>query len=476
MLPGCRGKGTALPQVLVFVLLLLQFSSVPSLPTSQSSQSLQVGKCGSPISHGSGTTLAMLPTDINFQPNQIEVLRIIGKLDVQVDQAVMQDAQRELDRTAPGKKRNIVVNNGRATSVRVFECRIPGGTRCILKEYLPVGSAFGRRELLTTRKLTLRWNKKLQELTAKGDEEEEEKEEGGEEGGGGGGEEIAVDDEYMESIGVGAEGAPLQRLIASMNSMNDMIEIRDSQTQVKIVLPMLVDEHDIPPFPLLLGSLRPDSSIESIVYREEWAKRFPRSPPPEAGNLWLVFKWDEASFRTFQRFPPLPQVVEGLDYFRKDARDDKRWRFVRKMMRKGLESVDYLHRTGYVHNSLSSESLWLTSTNQQEIQKVAVKITDLGLAQRFADLGPFAREAAAEDLYQLGLIFLQLVVSSFNDDNVGAQIARKQLSEWRRAEHIGIAWMHYTYTVPTVPTVPTVTVPTAQSSYAKTPSFLKPSP
>jgi hypothetical protein len=35
---------------------------------------------------------------------------------------------------------------------------------------------------------------------------------------------------------------------------------------------------------------------------------------------------------------------------------------------------------------------------------VAVKITDLGLAQRLADLGPGAREAAAEDLYQVGVL------------------------------------------------------------------------
>jgi hypothetical protein len=29
------------------------------------------------------------------------------------------------------------------------------------------------------------------------------------------------------------------------------------------------------------------------------------------------------------------------------------------MMRKGLESVDYLHRSGFCHNSMSAESLWV---------------------------------------------------------------------------------------------------------------------
>ena len=29
-------------------------------------------------------------------------------------------------------------------------------------------------------------------------------------------------------------------------------------------------------------------------------------------------------------------AVEGLDYFRKDQRDMKRWRFIRKVMRRSL--------------------------------------------------------------------------------------------------------------------------------------------
>ena len=47
-------------------------------------------------------------------------------------------------------------------------------------------------------------------------------------------------------------------------------------------------------------------------------------------------------------------VVEGIDYFIKKNRDSKRWKFIRKLMRKGLESLDHLHRTGYCHNAINS--------------------------------------------------------------------------------------------------------------------------
>jgi len=29
------------------------------------------------------------------------------------------------------------------------------------------------------------------------------------------------------------------------------------------------------------------------------------------GSLWLVFKWDEFTFRSLKRYPPLPQIIEG---------------------------------------------------------------------------------------------------------------------------------------------------------------------
>lgn len=126
-------------------------------------------------------------------------------------------------------------------------------------------------------------------------------------------------------------------------------------------------------------------------------------------------------------YPRLPQIVEGLDYFKKNIRDKKRWRFVRKIWLQALEVLEFMHRSGYSHNAVSSESLWMSSTNQQDIDSVYLCLTDLGTSQKYTDLGPFAREAAMEDLYQLGLVFLELVFASFSEDNLGAQYARARL-------------------------------------------------
>ena len=107
-----------------------------------------------------------LPRDISFDAGQVEIIRMIGKIDVQIDRQIIEDAKRELERSGNNEKKmnefnqwtGALSNTGTATSVRVFEARIPGGTKCFLKEFLPIGLSFGRRELLTTRKLVARWN------------------------------------------------------------------------------------------------------------------------------------------------------------------------------------------------------------------------------------------------------------------------------------------------------------------------------
>jgi hypothetical protein len=73
--------------------------------------------------------------------------------------------------------------------------------------------------------------------------------------------------------------------------------------------------------------------------------------------------------------------------------------------------------------------MWLTTTNQQEIDTLKVVITDLGACQRLADLGPTARDFAMEDLYQLGFVFLELVLASYSEDNIGAQTVRARLGK-----------------------------------------------
>ena len=262
--------------------------------------------------------LDALPRDITFDAGQVEIIRMIGKIDVQIDKAIIDDARREFEKTASSAKEtnefnqwtSAASNTGVATSVRVFEARIPGGTKCFLKEFLPVGLAFGKRELLTTRKLVTRWNE--------------------------------IDTTMGERI---------------------------------------------PPFPVLLGSLKTDERVEDPAFRNRWMMMFPKTRPPSAGNLWLIFKWDQSSFKSLKTFPALPQVVEGLDYFRKGERISKRWRFIRKIMRTGLETVDFVHRSGYCHNAVSSESLWMSTTDQQGFNKLGLSLTDLGACQKFSELG-----------------------------------------------------------------------------------------
>ena len=253
----------------------------------------------------------LVPRDIVFDAGQIEIVRVLGKIDVVVDKQTLEDAKRELEKNGDklDRLRSLDDISGRATSVRVFEARIPGGNKCYLKEYLPIGMSFGSRELAATRKLVAKWNEM---------------------------------------------GKP------------------SSET---------------PPFPILLGSLKTDERIENAEFRDRWSKRFPRTRPPERGNIWLIFKWDSSAFRSIKTFPPLPQVVEGLDYFRKDERLWKRWRFIRKMMRSGLEALDFVHRSGYCHSSVSSESLWMTTTNQQDVNELTLCITNLGTCQKFTELG-----------------------------------------------------------------------------------------
>ena len=167
----------------------------------------------------------------------------------------------------------------RATSVRIFEARLLDGTKCFIKEYLPVGLLYGKREFSVTRKLSTKWR--------------------------------ALHNESLYE-----------------------------------------DNYKYPPFPILLGYLKTDDRILDIKFRSGWIKRFPRTKPPEAGNMWLVFRWDEFTFRSLKLYPNLPQVVEGLDYFQKNKRIEKRWRFIRKLMKKVLETVDFLHKNGYCHNAI----------------------------------------------------------------------------------------------------------------------------
>ena len=114
-----------------------------------------------------------------------------------------------------------------------------------------------------------------------------------------------------------------------------------------------------------------------------------------------------------------------------------------------IESLDYLHRSGYCHNTISSECIWLSSTLQQvrlslltlppyitaymptihapphvqhhsliyhiisyysqsstlqqDIETLSVMLSELGSCEKFSDLGPYAKQGVNKDLYNLGM-------------------------------------------------------------------------
>jgi hypothetical protein len=51
----------------------------------------------------------------------------------------------------------------------------------------------------------------------------------------------------------------------------------------------------------------------------------------------------------------------------------------------------------------------------------------IGTCQKFADLGPLARDAAMEDLYSLGFVFLSLVLASYSEDSTASRATRALL-------------------------------------------------
>jgi hypothetical protein len=184
------------------------------------------------------------------------------------------------------------------------------------------------------------------------------------------------------------------------------------------------------PVPLVLGSLRTDDRIEDPAFQALWRRNFPRAQPPQAGNIWLVYSWDKSSFKSIRSFPALPQVVDSSDYFLPAKRSAKRWRFIRMAIFRTLEACDFLHRSGVAHNSLNSDSLWMTTRRESELHELRIIITDLGASLRLKqDLGPNRKNALFEDFYALGFIFLELILASFCDDAKGAEVARAMVAQ-----------------------------------------------
>lgn len=220
----------------------------------------------------------------------------------------------------------------------------------------------------------------------------------------------------------------MRKLTASWNKGMLLDDPVDSLAIADRRLLKMTQENIDPPFPILLGYVRPNENVASQEYQKEWSRRFPRLLPPIPYTLWLVYLYDSATLKAFRTFPYVPQVVEGLDIFKPDQREDKRWRFVRRLLRCALGGVGFLHASGLCHNALSADTLWMSTMNQPEIDSLSVKVLDLSAAQTADDLGAEGlREGVVEDIYSLGLVFLELVLTSFSEDTSGAEEARRKL-------------------------------------------------
>jgi hypothetical protein len=190
-----------------------------------------------------------IPQYINFDASQIELKRVLGKVEIMVPGAEGQPT---------------------STSVRLFESRLEGGTRCFLKEYLPVASAFGKRELTASRTLTNRWNErekndsssssssssssgsKESTMSAVDDNDDEE------------GSDDWVQSAYNE-IAAGPQTTPEN--VAAGEKPRNLASLQEDLREFEGKMGKSAD--DVPPFPILLGYLRPDERMEGEAFVAE---------------------------------------------------------------------------------------------------------------------------------------------------------------------------------------------------------------
>ena len=88
---------------------------------------------------------------------------------------------------------------------------------------------------------------------------------------------------------------------------------------------------------LLLLLLLPPPIVDVVINALSLSFRlqsFPRVKSPSKGNLWLIFRWDESTFKSLKSYPLVPQIVEVGEFLNKGTRNNRRWQFVRKIMLK----------------------------------------------------------------------------------------------------------------------------------------------
>ena len=184
----------------------------------------------------------------------------------------------------------------------------------------------------------------------------------------------------------------------------------------------------------LLGHMQSDSSFDSAVFRDNWSRSIPSTPPPASGNLWLVFRWE--GLATVGAFPRVPQPRPWLDLTGGRQMRDARAKYLMVLTGRCLQVLAYLHGKGVVHRSLGPSSLLLSTSQQGEAERLTVRLIDLGFAASASSLpqeevenamrrgasSPLAvlPMLALNDLHGLGYVLLELFLAS-----AAAQVASR---------------------------------------------------
>ena len=258
-----------------------------------------------------------------FEYGEIELIKFLGRINM---------VKHNIDKISDNNDDNV------ATTIRLFEARVVShppkmgerGQRVYVKEYSANGVKYGNKERKAIIKILKHEREKKEEKEAK---------------------------QLME--------VEIQSEEKEINNTN----IKSSSSLSSSSLPF---SYTIPisPVPQLLGILKVDNRVDDPQFQTQWFRKFPRLQVPQENFMVLVYNWDEATFRTLSRFPKLPQIIQGFEYFSDERRIKRRYNFIIKMIQKILLVISKIHNSGYCHGALTSESIWLTTSNQSTLTKL----------------------------------------------------------------------------------------------------------
>ena len=318
-----------------------------------------------------------------FEYGEIELIKFLGRINM---------VKHNIDKISDNNDDNV------ATTIRLFEARVVShppkmgerGQRVYVKEYSANGVKYGNKERKAIIKILKHEREKKEEKEAK---------------------------QLME--------VEIQSEEKEINNTN----IKSSSSLSSSSLPF---SYTIPisPVPQLLGILKVDNRVDDPQFQTQWFRKFPRLQVPQENFMVLVYNWDEATFRTLSRFPKLPQIIQGFEYFSDERRIKRRYNFIIKMIQKILLVISKIHNSGYCHGALTSESIWLTTSNQLEIDQLDVQIADWSNSIALKSVGPYARLLINEDIYQFGFLLLEIIFASFTNDDY-RQVSYTQ-REWQQ--------------------------------------------